>query len=207
MWKNSASQIEVPEFVPGNAPLNSKTTSAAHSMTGHVLTATGPGGSLGTAPPRHGSLLGASLRIKGEISGGEDLLVDGSIDGLIQMEGHKLMVGPSAEIVADILANEIVVSGTVKGNLHAQERIEIEEQGSVVGELTTSRIMIEDGGYFKGSIEIDRQAAAAAVAAPADPPVRADAVRAHTLSADTAPAHVPAPTGGTPTLLLPMKQK
>ena len=196
MWKNAASQIEVPEYLPGNVPPNSKPTSA-------VLTATAPGGSPGTAQPRHGSLLGASLRIKGEISGTEDLLVDGSIDGLIQMEGHKLTVGPSAEIVADILAGEIVVSGAVKGNLHAQERIEIKEQGSVVGELTTSRIMIEDGGYFKGSIEIDRQAAAAAAApAPADPPVRTDAVRA-----GAAPERMAAPMGGTPTLFLPTKQK
>jgi len=177
MWKNTGSQIEVPEYVPGNVPPNSRPT---------------------------GSLLGASLHIKGEISGSEDLLVDGSVDGLIQMEGRKLTVGPNAEIVADILADEIVVSGSVKGNLHAQERIEIKKQGSVVGELTTSRIMIEDGGYFKGSIEIDRQAAAAA---PSDPPVRADAVRADPVRADPAPARVPAPMGGTPTLFLPLKQK
>jgi cytoskeletal protein CcmA (bactofilin family) len=205
MWKNAASQIEVPEYVPGNAAPNSKSASADHPAPGHVLTATAPGSSLGTAQPCHGSLLGASLRIKGEISGSEDLLVDGSVEGLIQMEGRKLTVGPNARIIADILAGEIVVSGTVKGNLHALERIEIKEQGSVVGELSTSRIMIEDGGYFKGSIEIDRQASAAA--APADPPIGADAARTHAASADTAPQGVPAPVGGTPTLFLPMKQK
>jgi cytoskeletal protein CcmA (bactofilin family) len=65
-------------------------------------------------------------------------------------------VGASAKVTADIIAREVVVYGNVKGNLRARDRIEIKKDGSVVGDLTTARIMIEDGAYFKGSIEIDK---------------------------------------------------
>jgi cytoskeletal protein CcmA (bactofilin family) len=82
--------------------------------------------------------------------------VDGSVEGLIQLEDRKLTVGASAKLTADVVAREVVVYGAVKGNLRARDRIEIKKDGSVVGDLTTARIMIEDGAYFKGSIEIDR---------------------------------------------------
>jgi cytoskeletal protein CcmA (bactofilin family) len=100
--------------------------------------------------------LGASLHIKGEITGNEDLQIDGSVEGLVQLEDRKLTVGASARVTADIIAREILVYGNVKGNLRARDRIEIKKDGSVVGDLTTARIMIEDGAYFKGSIEIDK---------------------------------------------------
>ena len=100
--------------------------------------------------------LGASLHVKGEISGNEDLHIDGSVEGLVQLEDRKLTVGSSAKVTADVVAREVVVYGSVKGNLRARDRIEIKKDGSVVGDLTTARIMIEDGAYFKGSIEIDR---------------------------------------------------
>ena len=100
--------------------------------------------------------LGQSLHVKGEITGNEDLHVDGSVEGLVSLEDRKLTVGPSAKVTADVVAREVVVYGTVKGNLRARDRIEIKKDGSVVGDLTTARIMIEDGAYFKGSIEIDR---------------------------------------------------
>lgn len=100
--------------------------------------------------------LGASLHVKGEITGNEDLSIDGSVEGLVHLEERKLTVGPSAKVTADIIAREVVVYGNVKGNLRARDRIEIKKDGSVIGDLTTARIMIEDGAYFKGSIEIDK---------------------------------------------------
>ncbi len=100
--------------------------------------------------------LGASLHVKGEITGNEDLAIDGSVEGLIQLEDRKLTIGASAKVTADVIAREVVVYGNVKGNLRARDRIEIKKDGSVVGDLTTARIMIEDGAYFKGSIEIDK---------------------------------------------------
>jgi cytoskeletal protein CcmA (bactofilin family) len=96
------------------------------------------------------------LHVKGEITGNEDLAIDGSVEGLVHLEDRKLTVGASARLTADIIAREVVVYGNVKGNLRARDRIEIKKDGSVIGDLTTARIMIEDGAYFKGSIEIDK---------------------------------------------------
>jgi cytoskeletal protein CcmA (bactofilin family) len=111
---------------------------------------------LGATADRATARLGASLHVKGEISGNEDLLIDGSVEGLIQLDERKLTVGTTAKVTADIIAREVVVYGNVKGNLRAKDRIEIKKDGSVNGDLTTARISIEDGAYFKGSIEIDK---------------------------------------------------
>jgi len=128
--------------------------------------------------------LGASLHVKGEISGNEDLHIDGSVEGLVQLEDRKLTVGASAKLTADVVAREVVVYGSVKGNLRARDRIEIKKDGSVVGDLTTARIMIEDGAYFKGSIEIDRTATAGD--SDVDKPAYS---RAATVSSATTPTH------------------
>jgi cytoskeletal protein CcmA (bactofilin family) len=103
--------------------------------------------------------IGKGLRIKGEVFGNVDLLVEGSVEGPIRLADHKLTVGPNGHLNSDVVAREIIVHGSVKGNLRASERIEIVKNGSVVGDLTTARILIEDGAAFKGSIEIDREAA------------------------------------------------
>jgi len=105
------------------------------------------------------SWLGSSLHVKGEIAGNEDLHIDGTVQGLVQLGERKLTVGTTAKLTADIIAGEVVVYGNVKGNVRAKGRIEIRKDGTVNGDLTTAHIMIEDGAYFKGSIEIDRSAA------------------------------------------------
>jgi len=120
------------------------------------------GTAMSTNPIRSASTatarLNASLHVKGDISGKGDLHVDGSVEGLIQLEDGKLTVGPRAKVNADVVAREIVVYGSIKGNLRAHDRIEITKDGSVVGDLLAGRILIEDGASFKGSIEIDRKA-------------------------------------------------
>jgi cytoskeletal protein CcmA (bactofilin family) len=100
--------------------------------------------------------LGPSLRVKGDICGTEDLLIDGSVEGMIQLDERKLTVGTTAKLTADINARDVVVYGYVKGNVRATGKIEIKKDGSVIGNLTTAQIMIEDGADFKGTIEIDR---------------------------------------------------
>jgi cytoskeletal protein CcmA (bactofilin family) len=101
--------------------------------------------------------IGPSLHIKGEITGNEDLEVHGTVEGTVTLDERKLTVGSTAKVSADLAAREIVIYGSVKGNLRARDRIEIKKDGSVVGDLSTARIMIEDGAYFKGSIEITRE--------------------------------------------------
>jgi cytoskeletal protein CcmA (bactofilin family) len=102
--------------------------------------------------------LGSSLRVKGEITGTEDLVIDGLIEGSIQLNKGKLTVGSTAKVTADVSARDVVVHGYVKGNVRADGKIEIKKDGSVIGNLTTAQIIIEDGANFKGSIEIDRSA-------------------------------------------------
>jgi cytoskeletal protein CcmA (bactofilin family) len=102
--------------------------------------------------------LGSGLRVKGDISGTEDLRIDGSVEGMIQLDEGKLTVGTTANLKADINAREVVVYGHVKGNVRATRQIEIKKEGSVIGNLTTAHILIEDGATFRGTIEIDRGA-------------------------------------------------
>jgi len=104
-------------------------------------------------PPTR-SWLGPSLHIKGEIYGSEDLLIDGSFEGIVQLEKQKLMLGATSRVKADIIAGDVIVSGNLQGNVRAKSRIEIKKDGSVTGDLTTPQISIENGACFKGSIEI-----------------------------------------------------
>jgi cytoskeletal protein CcmA (bactofilin family) len=102
--------------------------------------------------------LGTSLQVKGEIVGSEDLHIDGTIEGLIQLGDGKLTVGATANVTAEIFAREVVVYGSVKGNVRAKDQIVIKKEGSVTGDLSMAQIVIEDGAYFKGSIEIIKSA-------------------------------------------------
>src|SRR6266481_1465720 len=112
------------------------------------------GGTADRAPSR----LGSSLHLKGEISGNEDLDIDGTVEGLVHIDERKLTVEATAKLTADVIAGEVIVYGSVKGKVRGKRKIEIKKGGSVNGELTTAQIIIEDGAYFKGSIEIEKSA-------------------------------------------------
>src|SRR5258706_8869671 len=100
--------------------------------------------------------LGSSLEVKGEITGTEDLLIDGEVEGRIHLDERKLTVGTTAKVTADIDARDVVVYGYLKGNVRAKGRIEIKKDGAIIGNLTTAQIMIEDGAGVKGTNEIER---------------------------------------------------
>ncbi len=110
-----------------------------------------------TGPAGTTAWLGSSLHVKGEISGNEDLYIDGTVEGLVHLDEQKLTVGATAKLAADVIAGEVIVYGSVKGNVHGKGKIEIKKDGSVNGDLTTAQIIIEDGAYFKGLIEIVRK--------------------------------------------------
>jgi cytoskeletal protein CcmA (bactofilin family) len=105
------------------------------------------------------SYLGPGLRIKGEISGNEDLKLDSKVDGLVSIGGFRLTVGPTAHLKANIVAREAVISGEVNGDISAADRIEIKKSASIVGDISTSKIVIEEGAYFSGGVEIGGQTA------------------------------------------------
>jgi len=159
MWGDK--KAETPQPTTAKAPEKpAPVAQPASAKTEGIAMSTDAMRPLSSTPSGSTARLGASLHVKGEISGNEDLHIDGSVEGLIQLEDRKLTVGASAKLTADVVAREVVVYGAVKGNLRARDRIEIKKDGSVVGDLTTARIMIEDGAYFKGSIEIDRTGSA-----------------------------------------------
>jgi cytoskeletal protein CcmA (bactofilin family) len=114
-----------------------------------------PSARLGSPVTRGSARLGASLQIKGHITGTEDLLIDGRVDGPISLRGHELTVGSTAQLNSEIHSGEVIVYGKIVGNLHASDRVNIKKDGSVIGDISTARISIEDGAHFKGRIEID----------------------------------------------------
>jgi cytoskeletal protein CcmA (bactofilin family) len=101
--------------------------------------------------------IGKSVVIKGQLSGSEDLYLDGEVEGSIDLQGHALTIGPNGRIRAQIVAKEIVVHGKVDGNIRG-ERIELTKTALVVSDISTQRIVIEEGAFFKGSIDIQREA-------------------------------------------------
>ena len=157
MWGNKKPDTPQPaQPEPKIIPVNPPPKPAAATWEETTAMSTDAMRPLGATADRATARLGPSLQVKGEISGNEDLVIDGSVEGLVQLDERKLTIGATAKVTADIIAREVVVYGNVKGNLRAKDRIEIKKDGSVIGDLTTARIMIEDGAYFKGSIEIDK---------------------------------------------------
>ncbi|MBI4467101.1 MAG: polymer-forming cytoskeletal protein [Acidobacteria bacterium] len=111
---------------------------------------------LGARPASSPARLGKTLSVKGELAGNEELVLDGEFEGTIDLAESSLTVGPQGRVQADIRAREIVIEGSVRGNLRAADRLQISKSGNVVGDLVAARIVIEDGAYFKGSIDIQK---------------------------------------------------
>jgi cytoskeletal protein CcmA (bactofilin family) len=105
---------------------------------------------------RNISSLGGTIEVKGKISGEEDLQIDGKVEGSVMLNGQRLTIGRSGNLNSEVWAREVVVYGKVTGNVHASDRVEIKKDGSLTGDITTARISVEDGAYYKGRIEIDR---------------------------------------------------
>jgi cytoskeletal protein CcmA (bactofilin family) len=144
MWTKET-QSEVPGLSPSKdsrtpgAPVNAPAVNRTSSPTARTL-----------------ACLGSTIVVKGEITSDEDLQIDGKVEGNISLRGHRLTVGRTAQLNSEITAREVVVYGNASGNLRARDRVEIKKDGQVIGDITTTRISIEDGAYFKGHIEIER---------------------------------------------------
>src|SRR6201996_8608176 len=98
--------------------------------------------------------IGKSLVIKGEVTGSESLYIDGRVEGSVNLPGNRVTVGRNGQVQANINAKEVVVLGKVKGNVTASDRVDIRNEGSLGGDVVCQRISIEDGAWFKGSIDI-----------------------------------------------------
>ncbi|MEP6717448.1 MAG: polymer-forming cytoskeletal protein [Terriglobia bacterium] len=116
--------------------------------------------------PRNTAAIGKSVKVVGQIFTKEDLYVDGDVEGTIESQDNKVTIGPNGRVQASIRAREVVILGQVQGNVEATDKVDIRKDAKLVGDITTSRISIEDGALFKGSIDI-KKAEAKATAAPA----------------------------------------
>jgi cytoskeletal protein CcmA (bactofilin family) len=105
--------------------------------------------------------IGKSVVIKGELSGSEDLYVDGKVEGTIQLQGNSLVIGPNGHVHADVNAKGVIVQGKLEGNIRASDRAELRKSAVIVGDIITQRIAIEDGAYFKGKVEIQKESTTA----------------------------------------------
>lgn len=145
MWnrRNDESPQQVPEPRPVAAH-PSQPAPAAPSTSGSY-----------TSTPKRVSTIGASMTVKGEIHTKEELVVDGELEGILE-SSDRLTVGTSGKVRAQVKAREVIVRGSVKGNVHASDRITIHKDANLVGDVKTAGIVIEDGAYFKGSIDILR---------------------------------------------------
>jgi cytoskeletal protein CcmA (bactofilin family) len=110
---------------------------------------------LGSSNARSAARLGSSIEIKGQLTGSEDLQIDGKVHGPISLHGHELTIGPAAQLTSEVHAGDVVAYGKIVGNVHARGRVDIKKDGSIVGDISSARISIEDGAHFKGRIEID----------------------------------------------------
>src|SRR5579875_782805 len=100
--------------------------------------------------------LGKNVTVKGQIFAREDLTIDGEVEGTVECHEHRLTIGPNARVQAGLKAREIIIHGSIQGNVDATDKIDIKKEAKLVGDIKTSRIVIEDGAYFKGSIDISK---------------------------------------------------
>ena len=131
-------------------PAPPATTAAPHGAASPIV------GGRGERPEtRPMANIGKSLQIKGELSGSEDLTIDGTVEGKIALGGHNLTIGESGRVTAEIGAKSILVSGDLKGNVNAEERVEVTSTGTMRGDIRSPRVVLADGARFKGSIDME----------------------------------------------------
>ena len=128
--------------------------------------------------------IGKSVVIKGELSGSEDLTIEGHVEGRIELRENVLTIGPNGKIRAEVFAKAVVVLGEVVGNVTASEKVDIRDNGSVDGDITSPRVAIAEGAHFRGSVDMQRAGAK---------PAAGPAAKAGT--AASAPSAQPAATG------------
>ncbi|MGA2435101.1 MAG: polymer-forming cytoskeletal protein [Bryobacteraceae bacterium] len=161
MWNKRKEDENMPRpsaapATPAPVEANRESVAAAPGQTAHHAA---------SESPRGVAAIGKSVLIKGQILSREDLYLDGEMEGTVEVPDHRLTIGQHAKLQASIRAREVVVLGTVNGNVEATEKIDIRKDAKLVGDIKTGGIIIEDGAYFKGSIDIVRTAEAGRTAA------------------------------------------
>ncbi|MFP5235539.1 MAG: polymer-forming cytoskeletal protein [Acidobacteriota bacterium] len=115
--------------------------------------------------------IGKTVVIRGEVKGGEDLTIDGRVEGTIQLTEHRLTIGPNADVAADITARDVLALGKVKGNITASGRVELRAGAAVEGDVRALRLAIEDNAVLRGKVDLTQGAGKPAETAPGTPAV------------------------------------
>jgi cytoskeletal protein CcmA (bactofilin family) len=134
--------------------------------------------------------IGKSVVIKGELSGSEDLTIEGHVEGKIELRQNVLTIGPNGKIKAQVFAKAVVILGEVTGNVTASEKVDIRDNGSVDGDIAAPRVAIAEGAHFRGSIDMQRSGGGATPKA--EPKAEA---KAESKAQPAAPAPQPASVG------------
>jgi len=121
--------------------------------------------------------IGKSVIIKGELAGSEDLTIEGHVEGKIELKDHILTIGPNGKIKAQVFAKSVIVQGEVNGNVTATDKVDIRDGGSVDGDIVSPRVAIAEGAHFRGSVDMQRKAAAAPPQPAAKPQPQPQAVQ------------------------------
>ena len=108
-----------------------------------------------TSAPSSPMAIGATIHIKGDVTGDEDLIIHGHVEGQINLKNHNVIIGPKASVQANIHAKQVVVEGELSGDLKGDEKVIIRKTGNVLGNVVSPRVTLEDGAMFKGSIEME----------------------------------------------------
>lgn len=160
MWSKKTQDEPAPPPVrtglPPNAPASTVEPARRETST-PMSSPTRPFESDSPSSVRSGSAaLGKNVTVKGQIFAREDLTIDGEVEGTVECHEHRLTIGPNARVQAGLKAREIVIHGSIQGNVEAADKIDIKKEAKLVGDIKTTRIVIEDGAYFKGSIDISK---------------------------------------------------
>src|SRR6188768_835217 len=150
MWKRDESVK--PATPPASTPAAAPAPAAAASSAGEPR-----------APQMIGRdmvNIGKSVVIKGELSGSEDLTIEGHVEGKIDLRENVLTIGPNGKIKAEVFAKSVVVLGEVTGNVTASEKVDIRDNGSVDGDIASPRVAIAEGAHFRGAVDMQRAGAA-----------------------------------------------
>jgi len=137
--------------------------------------------------------IGKSVVIKGELSASEDLTIEGQVEGKVELKNNTLTIGANGKIKASVFAKAVVVQGEVTGNIHASEKIDIRDAGSVDGDLASPRVAIADGAHFRGSIDMQRTGSVKPAEAPKPAAASAPAAASTPMAAASAGSPVTAP--------------
>ena len=147
MWKRDQVALPGNDEPPASPPPNQTPSTPPPPVVA------APSGRTGQSPVP----IGKSVVMKGELSGSEDLAVEGTVEGTIELRDNVLTIGPNGRVKAQIFAKSVIVLGTVNGNITASDRVDIRDAGSVDGNIVSPRVAIADGAHFRGSVDMQKK--------------------------------------------------